>query len=219
MIKIDARGLDCPQPVVLARRAFLESPGETFLVLVDNQVARDNVLKLTQSLGGSPEVEQSEGEFRIYVRPDAARSGSEGAPASTHNPSGIIYGGSTAFQSASNLLPGVGNQTVVFLKSAVLGEGSEALGRVLMKSFLYTLRESSEGIGTVICLNSAVYLTCEGSEVLEHLEFLENEGVEILSCGTCLDYYNLKNSLKVGSISNMYNILEVLQRAAKVLTF
>ena len=219
MIKIDARGLECPQPVVLARKAFLESPGETFLVLVDNQVARDNVLKLTQSLGGSPEVEQGEGEFRIYVRPGEAGSDADGVPASTLNPSGIIYGGSTAFQSASSLLSNVGSQTAVLLKSAYLGEGSEELGRVLMKSLLYTLRESSEGISTVICLNSAVYLTCEGSEVIEHLEFLENEGVEILSCGTCLDYYNLKNSLKVGSISNMYSILEVLQRAAKVLTF
>jgi selenium metabolism protein YedF len=205
--------------VVLARKAFLESPGETFLVLVDNQGAKDNVLKLTQSLGGSSEVEQSEGEFRIYVRPDAARSGSEGAAASTVNPSGIIYGGSAAFQSVSGLPSPVASQTAVLLKSAGLGEGSEALGRVLMKSLLYTLRESPEGIGTIICLNSAVYLTCEGSEVLEHLEFLENEGVEILSCGTCLDYYNLKNSLKVGSISNMYNILEVLQRAGKVLAF
>lgn len=219
MIEIDARGLQCPQPVLLTRKALLESPGETILVLVDNQVARDNVLKLTQSLGENPEVEQGKEEFRIYIRPDAARRGSEGGPLPTLNSGAIIYGGSTAFQPASSLLPGVGSQTVILFKSPGLGEGSAELGRVLMNSFLYTLRESAEGIEAIILLNSAVSLTCEGSEVLEHLESLENRGVEIISCGTCLDYYDLKNSLKVGSISNMYNIWETLQKAAKVLIF
>jgi selenium metabolism protein YedF len=100
-----------------------------------------------------------------------------------------------------------------------LGQGSGDLGRVLMNSFLYTLRESSEGITAIIFLNSGVYLTCEGSENLEHLEALEKEGVEILSCGTCLDFYNLKNRLKIGKISNMYSIVELLERAGKVLSF
>lgn len=219
MREVDARGLDCPQPVILTRKAFLEAPGETLLVIVDNQVARDNVLKMTQSLGGSPEVEQSGDEFRIYVRPGEVIGGSEGAATTPVRSPGSIYGSSTSFHSSPAIMSTVGNGTVVLLKSAALGQGSEELGRVLMKSFLYTLRESPEGITTVICLNSGVYLTCEGSDSLEHFESLEKEGVEILSCGTCLDFFNLKNSLKVGKVSNMYSILELLQRASKVIAF
>ncbi len=93
-----------------------------------------------------------------------------------------------------------------------MGGGSEELGKILMKSFMYTLTEATPFPSTLLFYNSGVYLTCEGSEVLEDLKTLEAEGVEIISCGTCLDFYNIKEKLQVGEISNMYTIYEKLKK-------
>jgi len=99
----------------------------------------------------------------------------------------------------------------------VLGRGDDTLGNVLIKSFFYTLNENDVVGKTLIFLNSGVKLTCSGSEVLEHLMSLEKRGTEILSCGTCLDFYGLKEKLCVGKITNMYHILELLIKAPKVI--
>ena len=99
-----------------------------------------------------------------------------------------------------------------------MGKGSEELGKILMKSFVYTLTEATPYPSTLVFFNSGVYLTCEGSEVLEDLRKLEAEGVEIISCGTCLDYYEIKDKLKVGEISNMYTIYEKLKNPTNTIT-
>ena len=108
--------------------------------------------------------------------------------------------------------------TVIFVSSSELGRGSAELGEILIKSFMYTLVESDTPPQTMVFVNSGVKLTTENSPVLEHLITLNQRGVEILSCGTCLDYYKLKEKLCVGQVSNMYTIYEKLSKAAKVIS-
>ena len=107
--------------------------------------------------------------------------------------------------------------TVVLVKSNVLGQGDDKLGSILMKSFMYTLTQIEGEIKTLIFLNSGVLLTTSGSELIEHIKQLETNGVEVLSCGTCLDFYGLTDKLEVGTVGNMYAIAEEMLHASKVI--
>lgn len=185
---VDARGLSCPQPVILTKKAMDE--GVQVITTIVNQVAaRENVSKLATSQGYGYEVEQRGDEFYINM------TRSDGAE-----------------------LPGqAADDVAVLVKSSLFGDGEEGLGQVLMKSFLYTLNET-EGIQQVIFMNSGIYLTLNDSPVLEYLMALEEKGVEILSCGTCLDYYNKKEQLAVGKVTNMFTAVEILSKAAHTIT-
>jgi selenium metabolism protein YedF len=109
--------------------------------------------------------------------------------------------------------------TTILVKSNLLGVGAEELGQILMKSFFYTLTQDEQSLPTtLVFLNTGVRLTSEGSPVLAHLQDLAAKGVEVLSCGTCLDFYGLKEKLVVGRVSNMYEINEKLKAAGKVIT-
>ena len=105
---------------------------------------------------------------------------------------------------------------VVAVGSAEMGNGDPRLGRILMKSFLYSLTQLEELPQTVLFFNGGVRMTTEGSESLEDLKALESQGVEILSCGTCLDFYGLKDKLLVGGITNMYVIAQTMAGAGNV---
>ncbi|MBZ4687742.1 MAG: hypothetical protein PWQ96_2215 [Clostridia bacterium] len=189
---VDARGKACPQPVICTKKALekLES-NNSLVTIVDNEVARDNVVKYAKSLEYPVEVQQKQQDFYIKI---TKQDGIE---------------------------PQLESRTrqVVLLSSSKLGEGDDKLGDVLMKSFLYTLAQSDDLPAAVIMMNSGVKLAVEGSPVLEHLMELNKKGVEILACGTCLDFFNLKDKLCVGNISNMYTILEYLLSADKTLNF
>lgn len=108
-------------------------------------------------------------------------------------------------------------KVVVYINSNLLGVGEEALGAILMRSFLKTLLDLNPTPSKLIFINSGVRLTTEGSEVLESLKAISEKGVEILSCGTCLDFYGLKQKLKVGIISNMYDIAQSLLEADRLI--
>ena len=97
---------------------------------------------------------------------------------------------------------------VVVLSSNRMGQGDEILGKLLMKGFVYALTEQDSLPETILLYNSGAYLSCEGSDNVEDLRNLEAQGVEILTCGTCLNHYGLGDKLKVGSVTNMYEIAE-----------
>jgi selenium metabolism protein YedF len=103
------------------------------------------------------------------------------------------------------------------LSSNEMGEGNSELGCVLMKSFIYALNSLEKLPSAILCYNSGVMLTTEGSDSIEDLKSLEARGVEILSCGTCLDFYGLKEKLAVGGVTNMYAIAEKLSDTSKVI--
>ena len=98
-----------------------------------------------------------------------------------------------------------------------MGEGSEELGQILMKGFIYALTELDELPSTILLYNSGVKLSTEGSNSINDLKTLQAQGVEILSCGTCLNYYELTEELEVGEVTNMYFILEKMSQADKII--
>lgn len=188
---VDARGLDCPQPVVLAKKALEKAVKVT--VIVDNETARENVSRLAASQGCIVSVEEKEdGVYLHLTRTSAKPQGSET----------LALSGPTVFLITSN----------------TLGRGDDELGSILMRSFMHTLGEASSKPSRIIFINSGVKLVARGSEVLDDLRTLEKAGAEILACGTCLGYYKLKEAVEVGHISNMYDITSALLEAGKVIS-
>lgn len=195
---VDARGKACPQPVIETKKALEQISGGELVTIVDNEAARDNVVKLAKSMSLDVEVKQYQGEYHIHINKGETVNKDEHIAIST----------ATMEEKAAFIL----------FTSNVLGSGSEELGKTLVKSFFYTLVESDMKPKTLMFINKGVYLTCEDSPVLAQLMALKEAGVEILSCGTCLDYYNLKDKLCVGSVTNMYTILENLMGGERVVT-
>jgi len=191
MKEIDCRGMACPQPVVTAKKALDESEGQEFILIVDDLAARDNVERFAQSQGAIVGVEKKGSEFYLHI----------------HKRSACDLAGSV--QKAEKV--------VVYVNSNLLGVGEDALGTILMRSFLKTLLDFKPIPSKLIFINFGVRLTTEGSEVLETLKTLSEKGVEILSCGTCLDFYGIKEKLKVGIISNMYDIAQSLLEADRLI--
>ncbi|HOQ09025.1 MAG TPA: sulfurtransferase-like selenium metabolism protein YedF [Syntrophomonadaceae bacterium] len=188
---IDARGLNCPEPVILTKRAMDEGQVDRLVTIVDRDAALENVTKLAKSQGFEVEVENKEGDYYITM----IRSGQMAAEATD-----------------------IQEDVAVLVTNRYLGQGSDELGAVLMRSFLYTLSELKDRVKNIIFMNSGVFLTTEGSEVLEILQGLSQDGVKILSCGTCLDFYGLKDKLAVGEVTNMYTATEILSRASRSIT-
>lgn len=186
--EIDARGQACPKPVIMTKKELDNIDEGIITTIVDNEIAKDNVSKLAGSLGHEYEVDKkADNEYHITITKGEVS------------------------EELNEEVKGNLEETVVVFSSDTMGEGSKELGKILMKSFVYTLTEATPYPSTLILYNAGVYLTCEGSEVLEDLKKLEAEGVEIISCGTCLDYYEIKDKLQVGDISNMYTIYEKLR--------
>lgn len=186
--QIDARGLDCPRPVIETKKLLDALGSGSITTIVDNEVAVENVTKLAKSMAYDVDVKEIEGNFYIDIHKD--------------HQMGEIRRESSAKK-----------DMVILFGSDTLGEGSEELGAVLMKGYMYTLTESKPYPKAMLFINSGVKLTTEGSKVIEYLRQLEAGGVDILSCGTCLDYFHLKNKLMVGGVSNMYTIVEKMNHA------
>jgi selenium metabolism protein YedF len=186
---VDARGLACPEPVVRTKKALDSREITEVLTIVDNKTALENVSRLVKTLHLESVIDEQEGCYYINIIKD-------------------------------ELIPekeAMGGSTVVIVKSNVLGQGNDQLGAILMKSFMYTLTQIEGEIKTLIFLNSGVLLTTAGSELIEHLKLLESRGAEIISCGTCLDFYGLMDKLQVGATGNMYSIAEEMFHASKII--
>ena len=190
MKEIDARGLACPKPVVLTKKAMAEN--EEILTIVDNKTASENVAKLAKKMRAEVSiVEEGENYFKVLIKKSAE-------PASKNITDSVARIDSEAKS----------NQEKVYLvASDTLGEGEEDLGKILIKGFLSTLLDIKPLPKKVIFLNSGVKLAVLEKDVTATLEDLEAAGVKILLCGTCLDYYELSDQVEVGEVSNMYEIV------------
>lgn len=179
---LDCRGLSCPQPVVETKKKLSQMQKGTLNVLVDNETAKNNLLKLAGSMDLAAVARKEHGVFAVTVLLDEKKSGNE-----------------------------EDNDKKTFMITAdTMGRGDDELGRLLMKSFFYALAESDRLPQSVSLVNSAVNLACDGSPALESLEKLVSRGVAVYSCGLCLDYYHVKDKLRVGEVTNMYAIVEQL---------
>lgn len=197
MLKVDARGDACPLPVVKAKKAISELKGAGEVeVLVDNEIAVQNLTKMAQQKGYQYSAEKlAEREYRVLFTVGEPAAEEEEAPACA---------------------PDARTDTVVVIASDKMGEGAEELGKTLLKAFVFALTQQDKLPKTVLFYNGGASLTCEGSPMLEDLKTLESEGVEIMTCGTCLNYYGLTEKLAVGSVTNMYAIVEKLTHAGNV---
>ena len=190
---VDARGLACPQPVILTRAALGES--DAVLTIVDNVTAQTNVTRLAEKAGCIVQIEQrADGIYLNISKGSAAAQPAFAAPISAP---------------ASGPL-------VLVIPSDTMGRGDDELGQILIRGFFHVLGQTTPQPNTIIFFNSGVKLVVEGSPVLEDLRELCGQGVEILACGTCLGHYGLKDKVAAGEVSNMYTIAETLLRAGKV---
>jgi selenium metabolism protein YedF len=198
--KIDCRGLACPQPVLETKKA-LEVPGtEEIFVLVDNPSSKENVKRFAESQGHQVIISEEKGAFELKIRKGKGKEKADSV------------GGK-----AENIQCAASSGIVVFIDTDSLGRGSEELGKILMRSFLQTLEQSEVHPQKIVLVNNGVKLACEGSEVLEDLQEFAAKGVELLSCGTCLDYFGIKKKLMVGKVSNMYEMINSLAQAGKLI--
>lgn len=189
MKTIDCSGKSCPLPVIETKKALEEAPTNSIAVIVDNPTSRENVMRFLQSQGFSVSVMEDGGKHRI----EATKTESDHESVVAEK------------------------KLLVFIDGETVGRGSEELGKILMRSFLITLKELTPLPWRIIFINSGVKLAVEDSPYLEPLNTLAALGVEILCCGTCLDYYTLKEKLKVGRISNMFEIASSFTEATNVI--
>ena len=204
-IKVDAMGDQCPIPVIKTKKALKEITETTLVeVHVDNEIAVQNLSKMAKQKNLEYKCEKLEEQHYIIKINAEAEGVSIQQKAQAENDKEICY-------------PDRKSNTVVVLSSNQMGNGSEELGQILMKGFIFALTELDELPSTVLLYNSGVKLSTEGSNSIEDLKTLQAQGVEILSCGTCLNYYDLTEKLQVGDVTNMYFILEKMAQADKII--
>ncbi len=197
---IDAMGKACPMPVIMAKKE-IEANHDSFIITVDNAIAVENLKKLAASQNYDAVVSGSGERFEVRFITDGRE-----IPETEMN---VMPDGSAAIR-------GTG-KWVVFMGKDYIGEGDYELGNALVKMFFYTLSQADDVPESILFMNSGVKLPALDEQVVAHLQALEDRGVKILVCGTCLDYYKLKDNLKIGEISNMYEITEKMLSASKVI--
>lgn len=191
---IDAKGLACPQPVVLTKNALAEIAQGEVCMLVDNETARDNVSRFAASHGCSVSViNGAGGGFEVLIKKEAA--------------------------CAACLIPAVDAERIVYLFDADYIGSNMELGKVLMNGFLTAMKNLQNKNCAIVLISNAARLATEGSYVLDVLQELEKLGFGVFICGTCLNFYKIRENVRVGTISNALEILECLTGGAKVIKF
>lgn len=198
MTHIDAKGKNCPIPVVLAKKEIDRNTAQ-FKVEVDNQIAVENLHRLADNQGYAFEVQNTADGFCI-----------------TFSQSGTCEACEQA-EKIINPKPQTG-KWVVFVGKEIIGDGDAELGISLMRMYFYTLTESDQLPTSIVFMNAGVKLPTGDEQIVEHLKTLQEKGVNVLVCGTCVNYYNIADQVKVGTVSNMYDIAQCLHEADKVIT-
>lgn len=200
MMTVNAMGDACPIPVIKTKKAIQALTGpEIIEVLVDNEIAVQNVTKMATAQGGEVSSEKlGEKEYKVTI--------------SMH---GAVK--ETVEEDTCTCEEEKKGDMIVVVASDRMGSGNDALGKVLMKGFIFAVAQLDELPKKILFYNGGATLTVEGSDSLEDLKAMEEQGVEILTCGTCLDYYEVKDKLAVGSVTNMYSIVEAMAEAGKII--
>lgn len=183
-LTVDVRGSLCPKPVIETKKVSDANPDAVITTIVDNEVSRDNVEKFGKSRGYGVAIRQDGKDFYLTMTPN-------------DNP---VVDGSCEPMSYGN--------RVILMTKDYLGEGSEELGRNLMKTFWVCMVEADIKPSKIYFINSSVKMVTNDSVHLENIKKLADAGVEIAACGICLDFYGVKEELGVGSITNMYAITD-----------
>lgn len=207
MKQIDCRGLSCPEPVLRAKAA-LEQGAEPFAILVDNEASRDNVLRFGQSRNCRVEsTPLADGSFRLSFMAEGREGAEDPVSFDEADYSCAIPGGAAP---ADNLVYVIGSDS--------MGRGSDELGWALLQTYVTTIKEISPQPSRILFYNGGVKLVATAGKALEALQSLEKKGVKILSCGTCLEFFHLEKKLQVGTITNMYEIMESMAAADRLVS-
>jgi selenium metabolism protein YedF len=198
---VDARGQLCPRPLILAKKA-LNDPNvkDEFVLLIDNETARENVERFLQDNGVRYQTTKKEDHFQILIS-------KTGAP---------VTADAEAYCAVTPDKEKTGPH-LICIKNDKMGFGNDDLGAILLKAFVNTVKEVKPLPSKIIFYNSGVMLTTTNSAVVASLKELESLGVEMLICGTCADFYKIKDQVGVGKISNMYTIASSLANAASII--
>ena len=198
---IDCKGMACPLPVVNAKKAAEElNAGDMLTVLVDNEIAVQNLTRFAEHKGfGVSAEKKADKEYAVIMTVSGAAAEE------------------TKEEETACVMDSRRKGMLVVLSAYTMGTGDPKLGTSLMKAFVFALTKQDQLPDTILCYNTGAYLTCEGADTLEDLKLLESEGVTILTCGTCLDFYGLKEKLAVGGATNMYDIVERMENAAQII--
>lgn len=199
MIQVNAMGDACPIPVVKTKNAIRNLNGEGVVeTLVDNVIAVQNLTKMANQKGYGVKSEKlAENRFKVTL------TIGEGAaqPEPTQNEACLV-------------LPAAAKKkTVIVIDRDQMGDGNDELGKILLKGFIYALGQQDTLPQTLLFYNGGVTMACEGSPVLDDLKSLQANGVSLLACGTCLNFYGLADQLQVGEVTNMYTIAETMTQA------
>lgn len=196
---IDAVGKACPMPVILAKKEIEKNHG-SFVIAVDNQVAVENLKKLAAKMAYFIQVQEKDGNLQVFFNTDPNE---KVVVAETNEETTVVA---------------TKGQYTVFVGKESLGQGDDQLGALLMEMFFYTLSQEKDLPESILFMNGGVRIVTTEGRALNHLKSLQEQGVKLLVCGTCLDYFSLTGELKIGEISNMYEITEKMLNAQKVVT-
>lgn len=186
---VDARGLPCPRPLIMAKKALTNNQDdETIVILIDNETSKENVLRFLTDNHIRTEIKNESGYYQI-----------------------------SAHGQLHETIKSTERNTVICVTTDQMGRGDEKLGRILIQGFINTVKDLNPLPTTIIFYNAGVKLTTSDSPVIQSLEQLQKTGTKIIVCGTCVDFYSLKEKIKIGEISNMYSIMEKLNSATKVI--
>ena len=202
MVKVNGMGKTCPIPLIETKKAIkaLTSP-DTVEVMVDNNMAVNNITRFATDSGYKITTDKiSDKEFKLTINVDEIKKVEE----------------KSCDCATCGATDNTGN-IVIAIGSEKMGCGDEKLGKNLMKAFIYSVSQAEVRPKTMLFFNGGAHITCEGSLSLEDLNNLKELGVEIKTCGTCLDFYGLKDKLKVGDVTNMYDIVSTMEQASIVI--
>ena len=189
MIKVNAIGEVCPKPVIMTKKALKEIESGVVEVSVDNITSKENVEKMAKEMGHTFVTREEGNVFVITI----TKSGEKQENSSKEE------------------------NIVISIGSDKMGEGEDELGKILIKGFIYALTEAETLPKTVLLYNKGVLLASTFEDTVKDLKVLEERGIEILSCGTCANFYHVQDQIKVGTLTNMYTILERQMKATKVI--
>lgn len=199
MIQVNAMGDACPIPVVKTKNAIKELNGAGIVeTLVDNEIAVQNLTKMANQKGYGVKSEKlGDNEFKVTMEIGDATAINDEIDA----------------EEVVCQIPQKKKNIVVVISTETMGSGNDELGKTLMKGFIYAISQQEELPTTILFYNGGAKITCEGSVSIEDLKSMEAQGVEILTCGTCLNFYGLTEKLQVGGVTNMYVIAEKMTGA------
>lgn len=229
MITINAMGDTCPIPVVKTKKAIekLEKP-DTVETLVDNEIAVENLKKMASQMGFAvSDSKLSDSKYSVKITVDDVNKINDNKMSVKNNNKTNSDAKATSVAKANSIKTGAdemvssnvkgSGEKVVVIKSEFMGEGDSELGKVLIKGFIYALSQQDELPQTMLFYNGGAKITSEGSESIEDLKALEEKGVKIFTCGTCLNYYGLTEKLCVGEVTNMYEIAKKMTEASLII--